>query len=316
MTDRIIFFSNSKSQGVRRKGSRLLAFYTAHKTKKYIYTDDPAALLQIEFTAQDHLFIEGGDGTLQKTITGLLNSLTDIAHCPKLSIVAGGLTNQIAANIGLKAKQDADINDAIIAPQRGLRPTPILKLDYMGTQSQYGCLFSTGALPFVTDYYEQKIRANPTGGTSGIVTTLIKAVSGNQAARDKLMPATELELVLRNGKQEILKTGAHLGTIVTTLPSLMMGLDPFWGQGEGDLRVLYADGRARRLVRNLTGVWLGRKSIDRSADGLESFQSDRLTYHYNGPKILDGEKLETGENNGPLTISATPPLPFVATPKS
>lgn len=316
MSGRVIFFANSKSQGVRRKGSRLHAFYTAHKADTYIFTDDPSALLQVEFTPADHLFIEGGDGTLQKTITGLLNSLTDISHCPKLSIVAGGLTNQIAANIGLKTKRDAAIKEAINAPQRGLRPTAILKLEQPNSAPEYGCLFSTGALPFVTDYYEQKIRANRAGGASGVAATVIKAVSGSQAARDKLMPATELELLLRNGKQEILKTGAHLGTIVTTLPSLMMGLDPFWGQGQGDLRVLYADGRARRLVRNLTGIWLGRKSIDRSGDGLESFQSDSLTYHYNGPKILDGEKLETGAHNGPLTISTTPPLPFVATPAS
>ena len=128
------------------------------------------------------------------------------------------------------------------------------------------------------------------------------------------MPATELELVLKNGSQEKLKTGAHLGTIVTTLPSLMMGLDPFWGEGEGHLRVLYADARARRLVRNLTGLWLGRKSIDRSGDGLESFQSDGLTYHYTGPTILDGEKLEMA--SGQFTLSATRPLPFVTTPTS
>ena len=313
MTDRIIFFTNPKSQGVQRKGSQLHAFYTAHKASHYIFIDDPSQLIRLEFTPNDHLFIEGGDGTLQKTLTAVMNSLADINHCPKISIVAGGLTNQIATNIGLKSRSEAAIKTAIESPHKGLRPTPILKLEYRDGPPIYGCLFSTGALPFVTDYYEQKVRENLTGGPTGIATTLIKAVAGSQSARDQLMPVTELELILENGDQQKMKTGAHLGTIVTTLPSLMMGLDPFWGKGLGDLRVLYIDARARRLARNLTGIWLGRKSIDRSGDGLESFQTDALTYHYTGPLLLDGEKQEIP--TGKFTLSATPPLPFVATPR-
>ena len=188
-----------------------------------------------------------------------------------------------------------------------------MRLDAAAGPPIYGCLFSSGALPFVTDYYEQKIRASQAGGKTAIAATLVKAISGNQAARDELMPATELSLRLDTASGETTKTGAHLGTVVTTLPSLMMGLDPFWGDGQGDLRVLYADAKARRLVRNLTGLWLGRKSTDRSMDGLESFQAQRLAYHYDGPIVLDGEPLDVGEQ---FSLSATPPLPFVVTPKS
>lgn len=318
MTGRVVFFTNPHSQGVARKGSRLKPYYDTHHHASYIYLEaqsikaTQADFNQLNLTSQDHLFIEGGDGTMQRTLSALLNSLPTPDHCPKLSLVAGGLTNQIAANIGLKVSRDLHIQTAIEQPEACLRPVPILRLDGLTKAPIYGCLFSTGALPFVTEYYTQKIRGNPAGVKTAIATTLVKAVAGSQSARDELMPATELSLRLESGPSVKTKSGAHLGTVVTTLPSLMMGLDPFWGEGQGDVRVLYADAKARRLVRNLTGLWLGRKAADRSVDGLESFQAERLYYHYDGPVVLDGETLTVTDA---ISLSATPPLPFVVTPK-
>jgi len=324
MNGRVVFFTNPISQGVKRKGSRLEAFHSTNPHNDHSLlsaksvTETSAAFKALAFTPQDHLLIEGGDGTMQRTLSCLLAALPSLDHCPKLSLIAGGLTNQIAANVGLKSTKPSYIKAAIATPDKGLRPTPILKLTHSGTDHtpHYGCLFSSGALPFVTEYYTEKVRASQTGGKAAIAATLVKAVSGNQAARDALMPATEISLRLETSNGARTKTGAHLGTVVTTLPSLMMGLDPFWGESSqvdaGDLRVFYADARARRLVRNLTGLWLGRKTIDRSGDGLESFQATQLDYHYDGPIVLDGERLDLGS---PFSVTATQPLPFVVTPK-
>ena len=322
MSMRVVFFVNHQSQGVRRKGSRLKSYFEAHPNSAYSYFEAQSEqateeiFTQLQLTPQDHLFMEGGDGTMQTTLTCLMKSLKTAEQCPKLSIIAGGLTNQIAANIGLKASRHSHITSAITQSDKGLRPTPILKLDGLTNSPIFGCLFSSGALPFVTEYYAQKVRDSHTGGKAAIAATLIKAVTGNQAARDQLMPATELSLRLTSGQNVKTKIGPHLGTVVTTLPSLMMGLDPFCGQNDhdnmGGLRVFYADAKARRLVRNLTGLWLGRKSVDRSGDGLESFQAERLDYHYDGPIVLDGEMLTF---DGPCTVTATPPLPFVTSSK-
>jgi diacylglycerol kinase family enzyme len=326
MTGRVVFFSNPQSQAVQQKGSRLKTVYTARRQDSDIYQDRDIYLeaqspeqTQSDFTAlaltpEDHLFIEGGDGTMQCTLSSLLNSLNSPDDCPKLSIIAGGLTNQIAANIGLKTAHDKHIKAAIHAAETGLCPTPILRIQQRDHAPVFGCLFSTGALPFVTEYYESKVRSSQSGSKIAIAGTLVKAVSGNKAARDELMPATELSLTIEMMSQTRSKTGPHLGTVVTTLPSLMMGLDPFWGDGTGDIRLLYANGRARRLVRNLAGLWLGRKTIDRSGDGLESYRANKLSFHYDGPIVLDGEAFDM--SGAPFTLSATPPLPFVTTPKS
>jgi len=319
MTGRVVFISNPQSHGVHKQGSQLQPVYNDRRNDRDIYiTIDPAQdmaarLKALQLTPNDHLFIEGGDGTMQRSLTTLLNSLDNLHYCPKISIIAGGLTNQIAANIGLKTHPRKDvITAAIDAPQDGLRPTSILKLNRANDAPQFGCLFSSGALPFVTDYYDAKIRAHQAGGKMAIAGTLLKVIAGSQTARDELMPATDLSLTLHMQGQTKTKakTGPHLGTVVTTLPSLMMGLDPFWNDAApGDIRLLYASAKARRLLRNLSGLWLGHKSKDRSADGLESYRADKLEFRYDGPLILDGEPLDFG---GELfSITATPPLPFV-----
>lgn len=322
MSARVVFFVNHQSQGVRRKGSRLKSYYEANPNPAFSYFEAQTEqttntiFARLKLTPHDHLFMEGGDGTMQTTLTCLMKSLKSPAQCPKLSIIAGGLTNQIASNIGLKARRHDHITSAINQSESGQRLTSILQLDGLTDGPIFGCLFSSGALPFVTEYYAQKVRESHTGGKAAIAATLIKAVTGNQTARDQLMPATELSLRLTSGQNVKTKIGPHLGTVVTTLPSLMMGLDPFWGDKDdhntGHLRVFYADAKARRLVRNLTGLWLGRKSVDRSGDGLESFQTERLEYHYNGPIVLDGEMLTPHD---PFTVTPTPPLPFVTSPK-
>jgi len=317
MTGRVVFFSNPQSHGVQKNGSQLHPIYKTRNHSRDIYMrveaaqDTAADFKALQFTPDDHLFIEGGDGTMQRSLTALLNSLDNIHDCPKISIIAGGLTNQIAANIGLKTGPRRDrISAAIAAPQNGLRPTPILKLTCANSAPQFGCLFSSGALPFVTEYYDAKIRANQAGGKMAIAGTLLKVMAGSQTARDKLMPATDLSLTLHVSGQTRTKTGPHLGTVVTTLPSLMMGLDPFWNDAQpGDIRLLYASAKARRLLRNLSGLWLGRKTKDRSGDGLESYRADHAAFHYHGPLALDGEPIAFG--GAPFSVSATPPLPFV-----
>lgn len=325
MTRRVVFFTNSKSHGIQKKGSRLKAIYDARQQSSDIYLNAQSPqqtsddFRKLTLTPQDHLFIEGGDGTMQRTLSCLLNSLDNIKNCPMISIIAGGLTNQIAANIGLKATHDKYIKAAIEAPEKGLKPTSVLQLTSHDMTPLFGCLFSSGALPFVTEYYEAQVRANQTGGKMAIAGTLLKVISGNRAARDKVMPATTLSLNINMLSQSRTKTGPHLGTIVTTLPSVMMGLDPFWDlddidENTGALRLLYADARARRLLRNLIGLWLGRKSLDRSGDGLESYRAQDLSFHYDGPLVLDGEPVDF--NGAPFSIIATPPLPFVTTPAS
>ena len=139
---------------------------------------------------------------------------------------------------------------------------------------------------------------------------IAKAFAGSAATRQKIYHITPLSLSINDGGTETILDGDHLVSVVTTLPGLMLGLDPFWGDGQGLLRMTYIHGHARKLFPNLAAVWAGRKHVDRKADGFESFAADTLHYDYDGPIVMDGELLEYP--GGQIEIRATEPIEFVS----
>ena len=154
----------------------------------------------------------------------------------------------------------------------------------------------------VTDYTKDNLHKRGIGGSAAVVGGIIKGVSGKN---DSILRPTNISVQV-NG---IKLSGSHLGTLVTTLPSLLLKLDPFWGAEDGPLRMTYVDGGANRLATHVLALWLGRKKTDRRADGLHSYRTDKLAYEYAGPIVLDGEQLTLGPQ---FELSATKSLTFVS----
>ena len=86
MNGRVVFFTNPQSQGVKRKGSRLEAFSRAYPDKIHSVLNAESveqtliAFQDLALTSADHLFIEGGDGTMQRTLSCLLTILPSLDH--------------------------------------------------------------------------------------------------------------------------------------------------------------------------------------------------------------------------------------------
>jgi len=176
---------------------------------------------------------------------------------------------------------------------------PLLNIIDSGGPSYSGFVFSTGAIPQITRYTTSQLHGKGIGGSAAVIGGILKGIRGDDAS---LMQTTDVKI-------DDLHTGPHLGTIITTLPSLMMGLDPFWGPGDGPLRVTWADGNYRALGRNILGLWAGRKLKDRSADGLHSRCVESLSYVYSGDIVLDGEFLSIP--SGKFTVRPTRPVTFL-----
>jgi len=190
--------------------------------------------------------------------------------------------------------------ESALSAKLSVAKIPLLNIiDFEGAQYS-GFLFSTGAIPQITRYTTSQLHRKGIGGSAAVVGGILKGIRGDDAS---LMQTTHVEI-------EGIYSGSHLGTIVTTLPSLMMGLDPFWGTGDGPLRVTWADETYRALGRNILAVWAGSKTKDRSADGLHSRRVDSLSYEYNGDIVLDGEFLSIP--SGKFTVRPTRPVTFLS----
>lgn len=296
-----LFIVNFLSERVARKGSVLEAL--AKKTGTACFHLDPfdalpAAVTQAAKDGIDHVVIEGGDGTVQGVLSAFLYQADKFDTFPAFSIIPGGMTNQIAKNIGLKSAKAKAVETALNAALNAIE-IPLLSIIDSDGPTYAGFLFSTGAIPQITRYTTGKLHSKGIGGSMAVLGGIFKGMRGDDDAVMQITPIDIAEL----------HSGPHLGTVVTTLPSLILGLDPFWGTEEFPLRVTWVEGNYRRLGRNILALWAGSKSKDRSQHGLHSKRVISLDYQYQGDIVLDGEFLSIP--SGKFTVRPTRPVTFL-----
>jgi len=305
MTVSVLAVSNINAKKVAKRGS-LLSQALLPDGAHHHHTTSPNDLLPLFKNAAGarlkHLLIEGGDGTVRTVLTALLNSYTKTQILPAISILPRGTTNQIARNLGVKKPGDLT---SIFKGDYQVISSPMVKIKSKALKTQYGFLFSTGALPYVSRFAQDNINAKGVGGGTAVVGAVLKAVTSDKAA---LMPPAKHRLKARSGNQLVLDhKGGVLGTIMTTLPTLMLGLDPFWGTENAPLRLTWAEDESAKLGRNVVGIWAGRKQ-NRSTDGYHSHNIDKLTLRTKAPATLDGDFLDIEGHK--LRISASRPVSF------
>jgi len=296
-----LFIVNPLSERVKRKGSSLepLANKLGYICVRLDSFDQlSAAVNRAAKKGVDHVIIEGGDGTVQGVISAFLSQAEKFEPFPSFSIVPGGMTNQVAKNIGLKSAKPKNVESALNVALQKIR-LPLLNVTDSDGSTHSGFLLSTGAIPQITRYTKNELHKKGIGGSAAVIGGILEGIWGNDT---HLMRCTPIELAG-------LFAGSHLGSVVTTLPSLMLGLDPFWGTEDAPIRLTWADAKYRRLGRNIMGLWAGRKSKDRSADGLFSKHVDDLSYVYAGDIVLDGEFLSIP--SGKFTIRPTRTVTFL-----
>jgi len=297
------FVFNAASAKVAKKGALLPKIAEKHDAILRDIGDfsDVDKLVQDALNAKvEHIVIEGGDGTVQGVLTEFLRH-EKARNLPLFTLVPGGNTNQVARNVGLNGVTPHAISKAL-STDKTVTEASLLRIEDDTGRKYYGFLFSSGALPQVTDYTRDKLHDRGIGGSMAVIGGILKGVSGD----GNLTKPTDIKLAINAGTVQDL-SGPHLGTIVTTLPGLILKLDPFWGEGERPLRITYAAGKYQKLKRNVASLWLGNKTKDRSRDGLYSWTADDIDYHYEGPCVLDGELLDLTES---FKVEATKPIRF------
>ncbi|WP_371398296.1 diacylglycerol kinase family protein [Fretibacter rubidus] len=301
-----VFIVNNLSETVAKRGSILRT--VASDTKAVLYDNDifdtlDTIVKETHSKSRDHVFIEGGDGTCQGVITAFMAHYAALQPLPRFTLVPGGMTNQVAGVIGMKRPTAQKIK-ALLAGQFTHEKLPLITVTSGSNSVSYnGFLFSTGAIPMITQYTKQKLHKRGIGGSPAVIGGIVRGVSGQRA---DVMHPTPITLTIDGGTPI---SDNHLGTVLTTLPSLFKGLDPFWGEGDGELRLTYAKGDARRLLSNIVSLWRGQKNIDRTADGLSSYNASQIDFNYAGDVVLDGETLDL---LGPkFTVTPSRPVSFL-----
>jgi len=119
-----------------------------------------------------------------------------------------------------------------------------------------------------------------------------------------------VRLVVSGPGEETILDEDHLGTIITTLPGFIFGIDPFWGKGDSPLRMTYVRGDNKNVLSLVFAAALKRFEKLEETDGVESWKAEYIEMKYSGPTVMDGERLEGSTKS--IEIRPTRPVVFVA----
>jgi diacylglycerol kinase family enzyme len=269
-----------------------------------------------EFARQEVglLVIDGGDGTVREVLSALPLAYGDSP--PALAVLASGTTNLIAADVGAGRADPATITMLGQIARSGFRSASLQRRSAIqvswpdGSRAPIcGMFVGAGAFTRATDVSHRLVREKGVEDGAGVAVTLLSVMAQTLAGaeRERWLQGETMGLATNDGETS---EHARFLMLATTLNKLVLGIWPFWGEGDGELRYLDVKGSPRRLASALPAVLRGRPRKWMQAEGYNSGRAATLDLTLTGPFVVDGEQFETGPG-GRVRLSTGQSLDFI-----
>jgi hypothetical protein len=263
----------------------------------------------------DLVVVNGGDGTVHSALTELCNG-TAYPELPAIAVLATGMTNLIALDVGLTGRPEAALVRLLERVGGGGDLTrvrrPLLSLSTGGNRPPlHGMFFGTAAFHQAVRMARDEVHPTGARGSLAFAMSLALAIWRALAGRhDQPGPmfhgqdmTVELDGVRQSGERYFL-------VLATTLRRLALGLMPFWGEGRGPIRYTSIAFPPARLARALLPVLRGRPRPWMSERGYLSRAVDDIAIATGEPLVIDGEFV-TPEPNVPVLLRSDREAVFV-----
>ncbi|MEQ8515660.1 MAG: diacylglycerol kinase family protein [Chromatocurvus sp.] len=275
-------------------------------------SDIPQALRELASSGADTLIINGGDGTVSAVIGRLLEGNT-FAQTPLIAVLPAGTANMTAGDVGVRGRLQAAVKRVCrwaaqpAAAQQTCerRERRLLRLDMDGAV-HHGMFLGSGAIISGTDYAHREIHARGLRDDASLALTTLRTVWGLLRNDPAFTATTPVSLSIDGAPTE-----EHDALILalSTLHRLSFGMRPFWGHGDGALRLTLVDRDCRHFLPNFVNIIRGRPGRGACpGNGYHSVNADALCMHMAGAINLDGEVLTPA---GPLRITPSAPVTFL-----
>jgi diacylglycerol kinase (ATP) len=262
---RIGLLNNLRAGRNRRRAERILHEVEASGDVMHFATPSadsvPEAIAEMERGGVELLIVNGGDGTLERTLTALFAHGRP-AWLPVIAPIRGGRTNMTAADLGAASDCVQGMRDVIASARAGKIEERILQrgvlriTPHRGSDVRCGMFVAAGmlgrAVSLTTRHLPQG-RAQETFGVGLVTAALLGAVMSG--GRGELMRPDEVRLVF-DGRP--LPDEQRLITLFTTLERLIFRFKPYWGAGSGPIRATLVRGSAERMARTIPKILCGR----------------------------------------------------------
>lgn len=237
----------------------------------------------------DTLMVAGGDGTIQAALTDAIN-MRRFEHDPRYVAVPCGMTNVIAADCGLKGSPIDALDRFLWRRNQGdvkRQKRALMGVTIGAAPPVYGFFLGAGAFTSAVKFSRAEIQTKGARRSVAMGLSIGGAII-NAALRDK---PTEPPLFADLKSFASPFDGPQPLTIalMTTLRRLVLGVNPFWGEGSGALAVTTIGFPARRMLEAAPSVLLGKSRPWFEGAGYQSWRTNALDADFEGTVVFDGE---------------------------
>lgn len=261
------------------------------------------------------IVINGGDGTVQASLTELYQGEHFKGRVPPIAVLPNGKTNLIALDLGIHgdpikalerivAIAKAGVDDHVVA-----RELIALSDGQVGSRPVLGMFLGGAGLADYMLYCRNQIY--PLGlsnGLSHFITAMAVLVSLLFGISARFLPPSSKPVsisLIRDGQL----AGRFSVLIVTTLERLLLGVQP-GDSRRGNMKLMAVDQNLPALLR-LMWASIFKRVGKRQMQGIHLEQGDTIRIEGNHSSvILDGELFEASEGK-PIVLRSTQPVPFL-----
>jgi hypothetical protein len=322
---RIGVITNPRSHANKRRGDRLTEALADAGRIRHValgaMDEIPGILADFARQEVDVLAVAGGDGTVQAVLTEIYGS-RPFADPPRLAVIPRGMTNMIAADVGLRRGGLQRLAD-LASPEDLERVTVrrrILRVENARDRApQYGMFFGGAAiyraiLACRSDVHPLRITADAAAAVTlaGILGRSLFARRGpgdqdQSEGRRRILSGDRIGIGFDDQPAESVTS---LVVLATTLDRLILRSRPFWNTGNGHVRFTSVGYPAKQVLRYVLRVLYGGDHRDLPPDCYRSRSADRVSLAMDCPFTIDGELFEP-EPGVPLILTAADQARFV-----
>jgi hypothetical protein len=240
------------------------------------------------------IVINGGDGTVQATLTELFKGgLSEKA--PTLAVLSSGMTNMIAADAGIGGAPARGLKRVIACVDRGelsrrVVSRQVMRMEFGSEKGPvFGMFFGAAGIYRAIQVCREKIHSRGVRSSAAVGLTIAGLVA------NWLLPWRENASVFSGDPMvadldgnETLERPFFL-LMVTTLDRLMLGIRPFWGWRRGALRFTAVTYPPEHFVLSLPRLLYGGRERNLPENCYLSRSADMVTLNLDSPFTLDGE---------------------------
>jgi hypothetical protein len=315
---RIAVLNNLRVGRSNTEVSRVLSLLRSYPDVLHIETEStralPEALLEIARQNVNLLVVNGGDGTLQYTLTEILSG-DDFEHIPMIAPLRGGRTNMTALDLGARSSPVKGLRGMLEDARAGrlaerIVDRPVLRVETAKSrQLQYGMFFGAGMIHRAIELTHRLFPPGRSQGAfgAGLVTGGL-ILRASMRDRKGVLTPDKIQILLDG---EVVPQGEFYLVIASSLQRLFLRMNPFWGSGRDGVRFSSIASNASRVRSAVPGILRGKpKPFVTPEHGFTSKNSKRAELHLDCGFTIDGELFEPIDDEV-VTITADRRVTFV-----